>query len=141
MPGRVDALRLLHGAVVHPDDDVALGLFRGTHRQGPPALAQHDERAGGIEADTGDLLGRDSGLRQRLLHGIADGLPDLAARLLDDGAARMEQRDVTLGRRHHAPDEIEDAGSGAARAHIDANDVTHITHTARAACRAGSRVF
>ncbi len=138
MARRVDAFRLLHSAVVHPDDDVAFGLFRGSHRQGLSVRAQHDERAGGVEADAGDLTGRHRGLRQCILHGIADGLPDFAARLLDDGAARMEQRDVTPGRPHHAASEVEDTSPGAARAHVHANDIAHI---ARAVCRAGGRVF
>lgn len=132
----VDAFRLLHGAMVHPHDDVAPGLLGRAHGQRLTAFAQHDERAGCIEADAVDLIGRHRGLRQRVLHGMADGVPDFTARLLDDGAARVEQRDVMFCRGHHVAGKVENAGPGAARANVHADDIARI---ARAGCRAGGR--
>ena len=50
----VDLFRLPGGAVIHPDDNVALRIFRRPNRQRGVVIANHHQRAGGIEADSGN---------------------------------------------------------------------------------------
>jgi hypothetical protein len=54
--GLIDAPRLRGGAVIHPDDDVALGIAGGADRDRARIAVERDQRAGGIEADTADRL-------------------------------------------------------------------------------------
>ena len=67
--------------------------------------------------------GRTPGRRDRLADGGADGAPDVGARLLDDRAGFVEDRDVALGRAEHAAARVEDAGAGAAGADVDADEM------------------
>jgi hypothetical protein len=41
----------------HPHDHVLLGFTRGTHTDRTVCRVQHDQRAGGVEADAGDVPG------------------------------------------------------------------------------------
>jgi len=52
----VDSLGLVHGPVVHPDDDVPARVAITGHGQRPVGGVQADEGAGGVEAQSGDRL-------------------------------------------------------------------------------------
>ena len=77
--GRVDPFGLVDCPVVHPDDNVAGRVLGKTDWQRGAALAQHDERAGGVEADAADLLRADAEPLARCPDRAADRLPDLGA--------------------------------------------------------------
>ena len=82
MIARIDPRRLIAGAVIHPDDDIALGRIRIAH--GQPALrAHHGERTGRVEPDPRDIARVGPRRGEGPFHRIADGLPYLGARLLD----------------------------------------------------------
>ena len=119
----VDAPRLVEGAVVHPDDDVALAVARPANRQWRAALPDHDQRAGRIEADAGDVVRTKLRLRQCLANACADGPPDILARLLGNFAGLGEQRDVALGRGEKLTPGIEHARPGAAGADINTEEM------------------
>ncbi len=86
--------------------------------KGPAALAQHDQRTGRIEADALDALRGHTGKLHRLANGATDGAPDIVARLLDDVAGLVEDRDVAPGRSEHRARLVEDPGPGAAGADV-----------------------
>ena len=71
------------GAVVHPDDDVALRIAREADAQRSRLLVEHDERAGGVEADALDGGGRE---RRPLA---------IAARIAATQAAQMSEEDCS----------------------------------------------
>ncbi|MNY61019.1 hypothetical protein D3C86_1976440 [compost metagenome] len=57
----VDALRLFHGAVIHPDDDIAFGMIGSADRQSLVISTTHDKRTGRVETDAGNLSRIDTG--------------------------------------------------------------------------------
>ncbi|MNE06325.1 hypothetical protein D3C80_989100 [compost metagenome] len=65
---RVDLVRIADGAVVHPHDDIPIVITAGADGHRPALLVHHDERAGRVEPDTGDIGGSKPGIRHRRLH-------------------------------------------------------------------------
>ncbi len=120
---RVDPARLLHGTMIHPDDDVALVVTEGTDRQRRAALAQHDQRARCIEADSGNRLRRNTRPAHRLPCACAHRAPDIVARLLDDPAGIAPERDIRLGGAEQRARYIEHTRTRTARADIDAKEM------------------
>ena len=123
MAQTVDPRRLLAGAMIHPDHDIALGMGRIADRQGRATLAQHHQRAGGVEADPADLAGRDPGFGHRAPRGGRDGAPDILARLLDDAAGVAMGGNVLLRGAQQNALPVEDPGPRAAGADIDAEKI------------------
>ena len=115
----VDLGGFRHRAVVHPDDGVA--VRRPGRRDGErvPAGVERDQRAGGVEADAGDGVRRDSG--RRLAHGVARRRPDIAGGMLDDVARLTEQRDRPAGAGDQPARLVERAGPRAGGAHVHAD--------------------
>ena len=57
MAAGIDPLGLIHGAMIHPDDHVALRRIGRAHRQGTRIAVERDQRAGRVEADAANALG------------------------------------------------------------------------------------
>ena len=116
---RVDPRRLPGGAMVHPDDDIALRA--GVIADGQAALrADHHERAGGIETDARHPCGIEA--RDRFLHRGADRVPDLRRALLDEPRVVAVHGDVALGGGEERARAVEDTRPCRARAHVDADE-------------------
>ena len=82
MLGGVDLVRLLDGAVVQPEDDVAVVAIVGEVRAGDGdglvgVGGEDGEGAGGVEADALDLGGVDGGLADDAADALADALPNV----------------------------------------------------------------
>ena len=75
----VNLFRLAGGAMIHPDNNVTVRIFRRPDRQRLVVIANHYQRAGGIEADPGNRRWSDSGAGHRRFNAVAHRLPDLAA--------------------------------------------------------------
>ncbi len=106
-------------AVVEPDDDVPAVLARGRDGRRAVVVVERDQRAGGIEADAGDLFPRQAGLRAGRADGGADRPPDVLAVLLGVVGRGLVQRDRVLGARQHAAVPVEHARARAAGADVD----------------------
>ena len=118
----VDAFGLRDGAVIHPDDDILRGLAGGTDGHGPVLGVEHDERAGGVEADAGDVRRRSLGRLQRAPHGAAARGPDVGGGMLHEVRRGPEEQDGLGGVAEHAPGGGEHAGARAAGADVDAQE-------------------
>jgi len=81
--GGIDAVGLGDGAVVQPEDDVAVRVEGGRgDGDGLVGVAGEDgQRAGRVEADAADVRGVDVVLAEGALHGDADAAPDVGGRL------------------------------------------------------------
>ncbi len=77
--------------MIHPDNNVAVRIVRRPDRQRRIVIANHHQRAGGIEADPGDRRRRNAGAGHRRFNAVAHRLPDLTARLLDLVSAAAKQ--------------------------------------------------
>ena len=135
---RVDAPGLVDGAMVHPHDDVAFGIARRTDRHGPTALAQHDQRAGRVEAQPRHRARRNAGRRDRLANAAAHRAPDIVARLLHDVAGLAPEADIGLRRRQHRAGRIEHTCPCAARPDVDAYEMLRHGNPTGRRCWAGS---
>jgi len=142
MPRHVDPPRLIGRAVIHPDDDVALGIAGGADGQRTAAPAQHDQRAGRIEADAGDGGRRHAGLPDGPADGEANGAPDVVARLLDDLAGLAEEGNFVPRRPDQPARPVEHAGTRAAGPDVDAEEISAsggvgngVAHLLRDPCR------
>lgn len=97
MAGGIDALRLFGGAVIHPDDDIAIRLFAGADGQRRVILTDYHQRAGGVEADTGNRVRRDGGFFDRAFNAVANRLPNFVAGLFHHAAGAAEEGDLPGG--------------------------------------------
>lgn len=91
MVGVIDLLGLLNRSVVKPQDDisiVAIVCEIGTgDREGLVGIVSEDsKRAGGIEANSLDAGGVDSGFADHTADAFADALPNIRSRLFLDGS-------------------------------------------------------
>ena len=123
---RVDLFRLRGGAMIHPDNNIAVRIVRRPDRQRRVVIANHHQRAGGIEAEPGDRRRRDAGAGHRGFNAVAHRQPDFTARLLNPipGAAKQGNVPGRVGEKL-AP-QIEDPGAHAARTDIHTNHVLRI---------------
>ena len=118
----VDGARFGHGAMVHPDDDVAAFVAGRADGERIAARVEHHERAGRIEAQPLDGRRRKAGLRHGRAHGSRAGQPDVGRRLLDDVARLVPDRDGMPGRRQQRSAFVEHAGPGTRCADVDADE-------------------
>jgi hypothetical protein len=80
--GVIDLVRLFNGAVVKPQDDIAVVAIvveiRACHRDGLIGIGREDgQGAGGVEADALDLLRVNGSLDDDATNTLADALPDI----------------------------------------------------------------
>ena len=137
----IDALRLFDGAVIHPDDDIPLGMIGRANRQGLIFRSTHHQRAGGIETDTGDLGGIDAGAGNAFPDAVANGLPYFAARLFGNAAILAMHADRAFGGGEKLSCDIEDTGARRAGPDIDANQIgSHLRYSSERIIRCLNRV-
>lgn len=130
MFARIDPLRLFDGAVIHPDDDIALWMIRRADRKGLILRPAHHERAGGIETDANHGCGIYAGARDTFPHAVANGFPNLTTRLFGYAAVFTMHRDRALGGGQKPARHIKDTGTGRAGTDIDANQVgSHLRYS------------
>ena len=137
----VDVGGLGDGAMVHPHDDVALGICVLGHRDAAPIGTNGDQRTGGVEADTADRGGAKPAVRDGLTHCVTELLPDVARRLLEHIAARIELLDRPHDVGQPITAAVENRGTHAARTDIHADERTtaHVTPSRRR--RSGQQRF
>ncbi|MNH00622.1 hypothetical protein D3C79_598210 [compost metagenome] len=66
MSGGVDSLGLLRCPMVHPHDNVAVGIFRWPYCQGVAVCIEYHQGAGGIKADACHVTWGNAGCGNRL---------------------------------------------------------------------------
>ena len=79
MADSVDPLSLICRAMVHPNDDIALGNVGGTNRQRRPTRPDNNQRAGRINANALDIGRIDPTQPNRLADTVRDRLPNILA--------------------------------------------------------------
>ena len=110
--------------MVQPDDRVPARLAGRRDAQLAAVAIAHDEGAGGIEADAGDVAGRHAGNLPRRPDGDADGAPDVLRIVLGMIGRRPVHRDLMLGAAEHGAGAVEDRGARAAGTDIHGTDMT-----------------
>ena len=108
--------------MIQPEQGVpaALPSLRDRERLARPVA--HHQRAGRIEGDAGDRLGRRGRLGARGAHGGAGRRPNLLAVLLGLVRGGSIEFDGRLGAAKHAARSVEDAGARAAGTDVDRRD-------------------
>ncbi|MFT3962358.1 MAG: hypothetical protein QM701_13080 [Propionivibrio sp.] len=124
----VERRRLRAGAVVHPHDDVALGLARLGDGNRLPAGADRHQRAGGVDADRGDARRVDRRGGDRFAHGGANLRPDVGGGLFDEQGFRVELPDRAHGKGQPPAVRIEQARAHAGRTDVDPQEypIAHV---------------
>lgn len=85
--GVIDLLSLLHGAVVKPQDDIAivaivLEVRTGDRNRLISVMGEHSKRAGCVKAQTLYGFGVDKGVLHHFLNAKTDGIPYVCGGLL-----------------------------------------------------------
>ncbi len=128
VPARIDARRLVDRAVVHPDDDVAVGMGGVAHAQG--RIAHHHQRTGGVEPDACHAGRVDPGLGHRGAGRGADRVPDLRAGLFGDHPVGAVHGDVAFPGAKRGARGVEHARPRRSGADVDADQVpVHQRHS------------
>ena len=116
----VDAPGLVHGAVVHPDDDVLLVPTVAVDGHRAVVGVEDHQRAGGVQAQAAHLLRVDAGGAQCRPYGSADRLPDVFGGLLDVVGVGPPELDGMRGGAEETAVGAHHAGAGAGSADVDA---------------------
>jgi hypothetical protein len=132
----VDAIGLLLGAVIHPDDDVVLGLSVVACGERGISFADEDHGTGRVEADTHDAARVDAGLVQGCARSMAASGPDRGGTLFDEAGRGLPELEVTAAEAEALAARVEDRRARAAGPHVDADEerVRH-GHSSRASTR------
>ena len=104
--------------MVHPYDHVTLRRAGRADRQGTRIAVERDQRARGVEAHSGNRLGRQTRRLDRFPHGQGRRPPDVVGGLLHDLAGFAPDRDGPPGAGDEPPDRIENAGPRAEGADV-----------------------
>ena len=119
--GCVNAVGLIERPVIHPHDHVLLVAAGRADGYVSIVTVERHQRAGRVEADAADALGGDASFRERSPHSPPAGLPDILRRLLNKIRLRPPDGNLLAGGGQHSAAAVEDPGSGAAGAHVDAD--------------------
>src|SRR5262249_4381199 len=111
--------RFARRAMVHPDDRVALRRAGRADRKRAPGMIEHNERAGGVEAEATEALERQPARRDRLADRGANRAPDVVGGVFDDVARLAPDLDRAPRAGEELARRVEDAGARAARADVD----------------------
>ena len=124
MMHRVDALGLGDGAVIHPHDNVLFAAPGRADGQRFALFIQHHQRTGSVKSQPFHLNGVDIGLINGITNRVADGLPDVIGRLLDEIGLRAVDLNRASGLTDHSAVEIKYPCASAAGSYIHTNKVT-----------------
>lgn len=107
--------------MIHPHDDIALGMVRIAHAR---RCALHYQRTGGIHTDAGNAGRIDAGRSDRGAHRMTYRVPYLGAGLFDARTALVAEKiDVMSGAATQRAATIKYAGPGRTGADIDADQI------------------